>query len=206
MSGGILVFTWSRGTGMLLCILQCLLVTAIHNKEPSDPECQWCQGWEPYSTITWATTYSERKIQNPINPISGPSCQLLLLLSVPRDVDVENWSNTSSMCSCPGLAPCSRIRSPLDQPRAPLKHPLPQGPENSYQPATSGSQSRPLPPIRNVLIGFKKGDLDALILRSFPKCYANLPTYSPLHPKPTVIPVLYTKTLGLWGHSLNSLI
>lgn len=85
-------------------------------------------------TVTWITTHSERKIWNLISPISGSSCQRLLLLLVPEDViDVENWSNTSSMCPCSVLASCSRIRFLLVQLRAPLEAPFPLRPYNSHQ-------------------------------------------------------------------------
>lgn len=69
-------------------------IIAIHNKEPSGPECQLCQGRERYSivTSTWITTHSGRKRQNLISSISGPSCQLLLFLSVLHDVNDENQS------------------------------------------------------------------------------------------------------------------
>ena len=40
--------------------------------------------------------FREKNIQNLISPVSRPSCQLLLLLLAPYDVNVENWSNATS--------------------------------------------------------------------------------------------------------------
>lgn len=103
-------------------------------------------------TITWITTHSDRKILNLVSPVSEPSCQHLLLLLVPYDVaDVENWSNTSSVCPYLALALCSRIGFPLTNSAHHWKHPCPCGFVNSYLSTANGSQFRPLPPIRNVL-------------------------------------------------------
>lgn len=208
MSGGIFGFHNGKDTtGIYLAEIKdaakhpTMHIIAIHNKESSDPECQQCQSWERCSmvTVTWIATHSGRKIQSLISSISGPSCQVLLLVSVLPDISNENQSKHSSLCSCTRWAPWSIIRFHLDQPKALPEAPLTQGPENSYpwlSVQTTATHQKCSDIIQNrgsICSDFEK--FSGILC----KC-----AHTPPLLKPTITPVQHTQTLGLWRQDFKS--
>lgn len=180
-------------------------IIAIHNKESSGPECQSCQGRECYSivTSTWITTHSERKRQNLIGSISGPSCQLLLFLSVLHDVNDENQSKHQLNVSL------SKISTLLQNQISPWPT---QGTtwNISYSGALRILTSQlpmALSPDHSVPSEtFQYNSKQGSICSDFEKISGILGkfTHTSLLLKPTVAPVQHTQTLGLWRQEFKS--